>query len=156
VSERFASAPTESSHPNMQDTNPREDKSTEEMESYLNDLKKSLRNHTRDAKFLLEMFGAFVVLVYTGFTIAMYCANRDAADAAKSAADTAKESADLTKRTLEGTQAAVMRIYGFNPDGDDNWSVVMGNAGKVGTPELHVKYSVVRLALPSGKIINEV
>src|ERR1017187_4478006 len=41
------------------------------------------------AKFGLEVLGFFVLCVYAYFTIQIYCANRKAADAAKSAADTA-------------------------------------------------------------------
>jgi hypothetical protein len=41
------------------------------------------------ATIVLEAFGLTVLIVYTIYTARMYCANRDAADAAKSAADTA-------------------------------------------------------------------
>ncbi|HUE54896.1 MAG TPA: hypothetical protein VMO76_03625, partial [Candidatus Udaeobacter sp.] len=37
----------------------------------------------------VEIFGVILLGVYTGFTIAMYCANRDAANAATKAADVA-------------------------------------------------------------------
>ncbi len=46
----------------------------------------------------LEGFGLFVLIVYTVFTGLMWCANKKAAEAAKSAADTAKQSLNSVER----------------------------------------------------------
>lgn len=42
----------------------------------------------------LEISGVVLLAIYTGFTIRMYYANRDAANAATSAAKTAKDTLD--------------------------------------------------------------
>ena len=50
------------------------------------------------AKPFVEVAGAIFLAVYTFYTIKMYCANKKAADAAKSAADTAASQLVLTER----------------------------------------------------------
>ena len=45
-----------------------------------------------------EIIGIVLLAVYTGYTIKMYCANKKAADAAKSAADTAASQLELDDR----------------------------------------------------------
>src|ERR1035437_6901276 len=55
------------------------------------------------AKFWAEMLGLIVLIAYTIFTGLMYCANKKAADAAKSAADTAANSLKISERAYLGT-----------------------------------------------------
>jgi hypothetical protein len=50
------------------------------------------------ATVVLEIVGLIVLCIYAGYTIKIYCANREAADAAKSAADTAARQLELTER----------------------------------------------------------
>jgi hypothetical protein len=53
----------------------------------------------------LEGFGLVVLCVYTVFTALMYCANRDAADAAKTAADAAVKQVVIAGKSLDATIA---------------------------------------------------
>jgi uncharacterized protein YpmB len=62
------------------------------------------------AKTATEIFGIILLAIYTGFTVLMYCANKKAADAAKSAADTAQGQFKLYKQQVVGTTAAVVEV----------------------------------------------
>ena len=92
-------AASRSDDSDMSKTKSDKDKSKEEIEHYLDDLKKSFRANLKESKFVLEIVGAALLAIYTGFTIAMYFANKKSADAAKSAADTAKDSLVISQRT---------------------------------------------------------
>lgn len=54
-----------------------------------------------------EVFGILVLSVYAGFTIAMYFANKQAADAATKAAEAAQCSADIAARALDSSKEAL-------------------------------------------------
>jgi hypothetical protein len=56
-----------------------------EIEDYLERLKEKFDTVKHDPKFILETLGFIVLAVYAGYTIAMYYATRDSANAAKSA-----------------------------------------------------------------------
>lgn len=53
---------------------------------------------------LLEIVGIILLAVYTGYTIKMYWANQDAADAARSAADTAASALVVANRPWVGVE----------------------------------------------------
>ncbi len=59
---------------------------------------KTEKNWWDKAKPFVEIAGIILLFVYTLYTIKMYCANRDAANAAKSAADTAHDALVLGQR----------------------------------------------------------
>jgi hypothetical protein len=82
----------------MNEANGSEDERADETEACLNDFKKRFEKEIRKPKFALEIAGFFVLFVYAAFTIAMYFANRAAANAATSAADTAAKQLELTSR----------------------------------------------------------
>lgn len=58
----------------------------------------------------VEMLGIALLAIYTGFTIKMYYANRDAAEAAKSAAGAAGRSADEAKNANDFARDALVRV----------------------------------------------
>jgi hypothetical protein len=58
-------------------------------------------------KFRVELTGAFVLVIYTAFTILMWCANKKAAEAAKSAADTAAKQLEMTDRPWVAIEVAI-------------------------------------------------
>jgi hypothetical protein len=68
-------------------------------------------NKKRDAidkaTLVLEGFGLFVLIVYTVFTGLMWCANKRAADAAKSAADTARDALKMVNRPWLGIDGSI-------------------------------------------------
>lgn len=66
----------------MDESEPRKDKSTAEIETYLQELKAEFSKNIRPPKFLLEIVGFIVLCVYAFFTLGIYCANQKAADAA--------------------------------------------------------------------------
>lgn len=63
-------------------------------------------------KTVAEFLGLILLGVYTGYTIKMYRANKDAADAAKSAADTAARQLDLSTRPWVGIKG-IIRFENF-------------------------------------------
>jgi len=62
---------------------------TDETEECLNEFQGRFEKRMRDPKFALEVAGFIVLCVYAFFTILLYCANKNAADAAKASADAA-------------------------------------------------------------------
>ncbi len=64
----------------------------------------------------LEAFGLFVLIVYTIFTGLMYCANKKAADAAKSAADTAARQLEMAERPWVSIDTGKLISFGFQDD----------------------------------------
>jgi hypothetical protein len=73
----------------MDESERRKDKSTAEIEAYLEDFKREFWKSIRQPKFAMEVLGLLVLIVYAIYTVRMYYANRDSADAAKKAADAA-------------------------------------------------------------------
>lgn len=71
---------------------------------------KTKRDWVDIATLCLEAFGLFVLVVYAIATIAIWCANEKAANAAKDAAVAAKSSADTAKKSLHTTQRAYIDI----------------------------------------------
>lgn len=64
--------------------------------------RKAERHWWDKIKPFVEIFGIFLLAIYTAYTIKMYCANQKAADAAKSAADTAATQLKLSERSWVG------------------------------------------------------
>jgi Tfp pilus assembly protein PilE len=68
----------------------------------------SKKKHWIDyATVIIEIVGLIALCVYAGYTIKIYRANKEAADAAKSAADTAAGQLALTRKTLAATSSAI-------------------------------------------------
>jgi hypothetical protein len=65
----------------------------------------------------LEGFGLFVLCVYTVATIAIWCANKNAADAAKTAADTARDALVIGNRPWIKVDLSQTAPLEFLPDG---------------------------------------
>jgi hypothetical protein len=85
---------------------------------------------------IVECAGVLLLTVYTGFTVAMYFANKEAADAARDAAKTSKES-------LESVQRAFLVFQTIRADHElrgkiGQWRIggIWQNAGD--TPAIHV------------------
>lgn len=66
--------------------------------SQCKDTRKQTKHWLDYVTFGLELLGLIVLCIYAGYTIKIYCANRDAANAAQSAAITAKEAVHLSER----------------------------------------------------------
>ena len=66
----------------------------------------------------IEIAGVLLLAVYTGYTIKMYRANRDAADAATSAAETASKTLIVSNRPWVTAQVTANGPLFFTPDGD--------------------------------------
>ena len=98
---------------NMDETERHKDKSTAEIEKNLRYLKIKLTRSIREPKFVLEVVTLIVFVVYALYTVRMYYANRDAADAATIAAGAAQQQAYSTERSLAVTSAAYCQ---GNPD----------------------------------------
>jgi len=73
-------------------------KSTKQIENCLDYYEIRIKRRLRDPKFVLEVAGFAVLAVYAAFTIAMYFANRDAANAATKAANVAEQTLIITER----------------------------------------------------------
>jgi hypothetical protein len=100
------------------------------------------------AKFGLEVCGFIVLCVYAYFTIRIYCANKEAADAAKSAAQTASDGFALTKQITEGTSEAVCEMSADCRDmTKGTCPVSFFNIGRVTAKSFraHVEFSIRKL-----------
>jgi hypothetical protein len=69
-------------------------------------------------------------------------------------ADAAKNSADLSKKVLEGADAAIIAFNSLQHTIGENWQVRFANVGKVICPLLEVHFSVVKILVPSQKVIQ--
>jgi hypothetical protein len=67
--------------------------------------------------FGLELLGLIVLCIYAAYTIKIYCANKKAADAAKSAADTAASELELTHRPWVYTDIEITKPLTFDSSG---------------------------------------
>jgi hypothetical protein len=90
----------------------------------------------------VEILGVLLLAVYTGYTIKMYYANRDAAQAATTAAATAHDSLILVQRQWLGVEGSMSH----SDKGDSSvtdFSVTVKNFGLV--PALHVGLYITRI-----------
>jgi len=112
-----------------------------------------------------EIGGVFLLAIYTGFTILMYCANKKAADAAKSAANAAtcaakaaQEQTMLMKQQLVGTQAAVVRVADYPsiyPLGKlFRVDLAFVNSGHVLAKNIQMSVKVTMQEVKTGKMIE--
>jgi hypothetical protein len=69
------------------------------------------------ATVILEIVGLVVLCVYAGYTIKIYCANKKAADAAKSAADTARQALEVSNRPWVKIDHRIIQPLTFNVTG---------------------------------------
>ena len=67
------------------------DESKQKIERALEKFKENFWKGVEEPKFLLEIVGFVVLTIYAGYTIAIYYANRDAANAAATASMTASK-----------------------------------------------------------------
>lgn len=93
------------------------EKGETEIEDYLQKLKERFDTVKHDPKFILETLGFIVLAVYAGYTIAMYYANRDAANAATNAANTSARQLELTERPWIDAQIRLDGPLTFNVNG---------------------------------------
>ena len=80
-----------------------------------------------------EILGVILLAVYTGYTIKMYCANKEAADAAQSAAKAATNSVTLQQSSSQIDQRAWVSVsdVSFVPQVDSfEVNIVFVNTGK--------------------------
>src|ERR1035438_1237169 len=101
----------------MNEADRHKDKSTAEMERYFRYLKTRLQRNLREPKFILELLVFAVLAIYTVFTGFMYCANKKAADAAKSAADTAAKQFETSERPWVDADIRLDGPLSFNVNG---------------------------------------
>jgi hypothetical protein len=101
---------------------------------------KTEKNWWDKAKPYVESAGIVLLAVYTFFTILMYCANKKAADAAKSAADTAASQLEFTQNSFREEQRAwigVPDIKIVSLPSPAKMNVIFHNSGR--TPALHLR-----------------
>jgi hypothetical protein len=86
-----------------------------------------------------ELLGIVLLAVYTGYTIKMYCANKQAADAAESAAGTASNALKFTQDSFRDEQRAwvgVPDLQIVSLPSPTTIDAFLHNSGR--TPALHV------------------
>lgn len=101
----------------------------------------------------VELIGISLLAVYTGFTIAMYFANKKAADAAATAAKIAQEQAELTRQQLRGTQAALLQVE-ILPRQYPDWGLIGGihNVGVMRATKVGLTLQITRQRFMNGAI----
>ena len=95
-----------------------------------------------------ELLGIVLLAVYTGYTIKMYCANKKAADAAKSAADTASDSLKFSREQFRTDERPYMSpaARGANTDGQGHFSVYnIGTGPATGEVRLGVSVEITNV-----------
>lgn len=100
-----------------------------------------------------EILGVVLLAAYTWYTIKMYCANKEAADAAQSAAKAATNSVILQQSNSQIDQRAWVSVSDvkFVPRGDEFYvSIVLVNTGK--TPAKDFTVRDAGELVPNGKI----
>jgi hypothetical protein len=120
----------------MNESQSHKDKSTAEIEAYLEDFNRDFWKSIRQPKFVLEVLGFIVLSVYAGFTIAMYFATQRAANAANSAAKTAHDSLVFTQSEFRMDQRPYLSaegIGGFPEVGNDGKATGRRVAFEAGT-----------------------
>jgi hypothetical protein len=128
----------------MNETNGSEDQRTNETDECLNNFQKRFEHRLRDPKFALELAGFVVLCVYAAFTIRMYYANRDSADAAKESADTASRQLEMVDRPW--IKEALRSVSDFSTqNGTITWGVSI-SANNVG-------HSVATEVFPDARLI---
>jgi len=119
-------------------------KSTKEIENCLDYYEIRIKRSLRDPKFVLEVAGFIVLFVYAIYTIRMYYANQESADAAKSAAETAARQLEMADRPWIKDVVRSNADFMFN-NGAFSWAVTI-RAENVG-------HSVATAIFPETKLI---
>ena len=108
------------------------------------------------AKLVAEFVGLLFLILYTLYTAGIYCANRNAAEAAQNTFGEIQKQTTLTRQQIVGTQAAVINIADYPgitlPDIVD---IAIRNDGHVIAHDIHVAIRAKREILPSEKPIGD-
>lgn len=103
-----------------------------------------------------ELFGILLLAVYTFYTIKMYCANKESADAAKSAAETASDTLKITRQLTEGANEAVCYASVDCLHADNNvCQVEFANIGHVAAKSVHAHIEFSLHKVPSNVLIGK-
>lgn len=135
----------------MNETERRKDDSKDEVERCLRYYEIRLKRSLRDPKFIMEGAGFIVLVIYALFTIKIYYANRDAADAATRAANTAQDSLVKIQRPWVGIVGYpdLLEPLKIGQYLDSKVKAILQNFG--GAPATHV---VMRLIVPASPEIG--
>jgi hypothetical protein len=99
--------------------------STKQIENCLDYYEIRVKRSLRDPKFVLEFAGFIVLFIYAIYTIRMFYANRDSADAAKRSADVARDTLTTIQRPfVTFSPAATVRTKNV-PTSPDNPTGIM-------------------------------
>jgi hypothetical protein len=120
------------------------------------------RNWWDKAKPFVEIAGILLLAVYTGFTVGMYFANREAADAAKSAADTASATLGQIQQQTALTKQQLASIKGARCDitmgiHEDDILYIQANSdpsnqGRVDVLNFDGSFQIARTSMRTGKV----
>jgi hypothetical protein len=118
----------------------------------------------------VELVGVCLLAIYTGFTIAMYFANKRAADAAKSAAETAsgtlgeiQKQTNLMRQEVSGTFGAVIPLNSPGPAPipndlqllkEERITMSFANVGQVRAKAFVANATLTRRTLPELKVLG--
>ena len=116
-----------------------EEDSEAAMSEYLKKCKERWNTERHEPKFILEIIVAAILLIYTIFTVLMYFANRDAANAAKSAADAAGQTL-ADNRAIYRPFLVIDSTNTVNrPDeGSVTYEVLLVNASDIGASNVDI------------------
>jgi hypothetical protein len=103
----------------------------------------------------VEIGGVVLLFVYTIYTIKMYRANKESADAAKQAADVAENSFRITKRHTEDADEAIAQMRGEPEPGGNIETITVSNIGKVSAHNFSAHIEISRNRLPSNERISQ-
>jgi hypothetical protein len=129
----------------MKEPDARKSKSTQQIENCLDYYEIRIKRSLRDPKFVLEVLGFVVLLIYAGYTIGMYYANRESADAARTSADAATgqliqmttQAEDDQRAWIGVTDIRITQLNPTNPALPFITQISVSNSGK--TPAINLK-----------------
>lgn len=101
---------------NPDETQRRQDKSTAEMEKCLRCFKIKVKRSLREPKFVLEIVTLFIFVVYAVYTVRMFYANREAADAARDSVTLARKTAHLDQRAWLSVKVTAQPAKALTPN----------------------------------------
>jgi hypothetical protein len=113
----------------------------EKVEKYLRVLRKRFIADLRRPKFFIEVAGLFVLIIYALYTVRMYHANRDSADAAAKSATTGRDALTISERPWVSIDVQPNSDIGFSESGMFMYDILAINNRGV-TPAVNARAEI--------------
>jgi hypothetical protein len=103
----------------------------------------------------VEMSGAILLAVYARYTIKIYKANRDAANAAHDTLGQIQQQTTLMQQEVEGAMAAIItKQLRITWPRQAYLSLILDNRGRAITSDIHADFHLATISLPDQRVIG--